>query len=91
MKNKIIQRMNCDEKQAEKLEKKLSAVDPVLKPILNNWLENGIEENDQDFNGYSINTLMKNRSLTFTGALLTLDWLMREPELATKAIKEGIK
>ena len=91
MKKIIMQRMNCDEKQAEKLEKKLSAVDPILKPILNNWLENGIEENDQVFNSFSINTLMKEHSLTFTGALLTLDWLLREPELATKAIKEGIK
>lgn len=91
MKNIIMQRTNCTDNQAEKLEKKLSNISPRLQPILQNWLDNGIESNEEEFYGYSIDSLMKHSGLSFTGALLTIDWLLREPELATQAIQKGIK
>ncbi|MBR2589744.1 MAG: hypothetical protein IKE65_02345 [Clostridia bacterium] len=91
MKEKIMQRKNCTEQMAAKLESKLSKISPELQPILDNWLENGVESSDEMIHGYSVNSLMEKYGLAFTGALLTLDWLLREPETAAAAIEEGIK
>lgn len=90
MKDIIIKRLNCDEKTAEKLEAKLKNITEELKPILNAWLESGTENSDLEFNGYSINSLLKKDGVKFTGALLTLDWLIRDPEKATAVIEKGI-
>ena len=91
MKNIIMQRMNCEEAKAERLAVKLSTIEDALKPMLNEWLENGTETSDVEFGGYSINSLMEKHSMKFTGAILTLDWLIRDPKTATMAIKQGIK
>ena len=90
MKKIIMERLNCDEKTAERLESKLKGISKELKPILDMWLKSGIEESDYQINGYSINSLVKNNGVQFTGALLTLDWLIREPKKAAMAIKKGI-
>lgn len=90
MKKTIIERLNCDEKTAERLEAKLKGISEELKPILNAWLENGTQDNSQMFNGYSLNSLMTKDGMKFTGALLTLDWLIREPKTAAKTIEKGI-
>lgn len=90
MKKIIIQRLNCDKKTAERLEMKLNAISDELKPILNDWLEYGSENSEIEFYGYSINSLMKKEGMKFTGALLTLDWLIREPQKAASVIEKGI-
>lgn len=90
MKNIIIERLNCDEKTAERLAAKLNGIADELKPILNAWLETGTETSDIEFNGYSIDSLMKKDGMKFTGALLSLDWLIREPEKAAAVIEKGI-
>lgn len=91
MKDIIIARTNCDEKTAERLETKLSNISQELNPILEAWLKEGIESSDVEYNGYSINSLMKKDGVKFTGALLTLDWVIRDPEKAKSVIEEGIK
>mgnify|MGYP000103969878 CR=1 FL=1 len=90
MKNIIIERLNCNVKTAEKLETKLNVISDELKPILNAWLESGLETSDIEYNGYSINSLMKKDGMKFTGALLTLDWLIRDPKKASAVIEKGI-
>lgn len=91
MKKIIMERLKCDEKTAQKLEEKLRMVSDELKPILSEWIESGTEANACIFNGYSVDSLMKNHGMQFTGALLTLDWLIREPEKATLVIEKGIR
>ena len=90
MKNIIMERLNCDERIAERLEVKLKGISDDLKPILNTWLKFGVENSDIEFNGYSIDSLMKKDGVKFTGALLTLDWLIREPQKAILVIEKGI-
>ena len=91
MKEQIMQRMNITEKQAEKLAEKLKGIDPSLEHILNQWFSDGIEDNDEEFEGYSVNSLKKQFGMSFTGAILTLDWLVRDPQIAKAAILKGIK
>lgn len=90
MKRMIMERLNCNEATAARLEEKLTGIADELKPILNAWLEEGTEDSDIDFHGYSVNSLMRNHGVRFTGALLTLDWLIREPEKAAEALRKGI-
>lgn len=69
--------------------KELIHVNEVLQPIVNKWL-NG-EENDYECHGYSVLDLMKSRGMTYPAALLTIDWLIKEPEKAKKSIERGKK
>lgn len=64
-------------------------VDSRLDPLVEKWL-NGKNE-DYESQGYSIFGLMKSRNMTYPAALLTIDWLIKEPEKATESIKRGIK
>ncbi len=91
MKEIIMERMRCSGKKAETIEKKLQEICPELKPVLKEWLKTGKEDNDKMYEGFSVNSLMREYGMQFTGALLTIDWLLRDPKTAKKAIKEGIK
>lgn len=91
MKDIIRERMGCTDKKAEAIEKKLQGICSELKPVLEEWLETGNEDYDKRYEGFSINSLIKEYGMRFTGALLTADWLIRDPEAAKKALKEGIK
>lgn len=91
MKKTIMERTGFDEAAAELMEKDLSAVCDQLKPLVQNWLETGAEDDDTMYEGYSLNSLKKAYDMYFTGAVLTLDWLIREPEKAKAAIRYGIK
>ena len=41
--------------------------------------------------GFSYETLVTDYKMNPVGALITLDWLIREPEIAKEALKKGIK
>lgn len=90
MKNELMNRLQCDEVTAERLEKRLTDISDTLQPYLKEWLETGQVDNDLTINGYSVDRLMNTMGMKYTGALLTLDWLIREPELASEAIERGI-
>ena len=64
-------------------------VSPILQSCVNKWL-NG-EDVDHECHGYSINSLMKLRHMTYPAALLTIDWLIKEPEQAIKSIEKGTR
>ena len=91
MREIIRKRMGCSEEKAETIEKKLQEICPELKPVLREWLETGKEDSDKTYEGFSVNRLMKEYGMRFTGALLTIDWLIRDPKAAKKAIGEGIR
>ena len=41
--------------------------------------------------GFSYETLVTDYKMNPVGALITLDWLIREPEIAKEALKKGVK
>lgn len=67
----------------------LVKVDSNLMPLVERWL-NG-EEDDYKSHGYSIFGLMNSRGMTYPAALLTIDWLIKEPEKAKKSLEKGIR
>ena len=91
MKDILMKRLNVKEKPAEKLEMSLNAINPKLRPMLDAWLKDESYRSTEIIEGYSIDSLMKGYNLKFTAAILTLDWLMRDPVEAKKAIAHGIR
>ena len=87
----IMQRNGCSETQAKVIAGDLEKLNPALKPLLQRWEETGAEDDATLYEGYSIDSLKAGYGLKFTGALLTLDWLLRDPETARRAISQGVR
>lgn len=77
-------------KQAAAIVPDLQKMDVRLKKLLNEWIVSA-KETDYAAEGISISSLMKKYKLYYPAALLTIDWLLREPEKAKTAIKRGIR
>lgn len=86
--NKLI-KQGYPDKVAEIVSSELVSVDCVLKPLIEKWMEG--DEPDYESNGYSILGLMKTRKMTYPAALLTIDWLIKDPEAAKKSLARGVK
>lgn len=71
---------------AQKIEK---ANKKIYNAVID-YIEKGIEPTIS-VEGYSCKQLMQQFNMSVIAALLTLDWLLREPELAKQAILDGIK
>lgn len=91
MKELIMQRIGCTEKEADSIVKDLSRISPELKPVLDCWCDTGEVDGQIGAEGYSLKRLMDEYDMKFTGALLTLDWLLKDPETAKKALCYGIR
>ena len=79
------------EKIAIKTAENLSRMAPELREHLAKWMETekcpDIEEA-----GYSTSSLMSRfKEMTYPAALLTIDWLKREPKKASEVIEKGIR
>lgn len=90
IKNILIER-GYPEKPAILVAEKLANISPSLKPALDAWLKDGMET-DESAEGFSTSSLMsKQKGMTYPAALLSIDWLLREPQKAKPIIEKGIK
>ena len=78
------------EKQAISVTSDLQAIDPTLKDGLQSWLTDQTET-DYLIEGFKLSDLKQKFDMTYPAALLTVDWLIKEPELAKKSIQRGIR
>ena len=90
IKELLKQRLNCSENESETLYEDLTKLDSTLVPILDNWISDENALNDTDYNGYSVALLCEKFGMTFVGAILTIDWIIKDPEKALEALKNGI-
>jgi cellobiose-specific phosphotransferase system component IIB len=65
-------------------------VQPQLKPALKQWVETGTTTNIE-VAGFSINMLMEKRGYTFPSALISLDWLLTDPDIAKKELTDEVR
>ena len=86
----IMERNGCNRAQAAMISEDLGRLDPRLRPLLDAWITDGKEDDDTLYEGYSVNSLKDGMHMRFTGALLTLDWLLRDPQTARKALARGV-
>ncbi len=91
MKKIIMERLQCPETRAAEIEKNLKEISPELVPLLDKWLRDGQCEDDTMYYGWSLNRLIKDKGLRFTGAVLTLDWIIKDHEAALKALAQPIR
>ena len=78
------------EKQAISVTSDLQVIDPTLKDGLQSWLTDQTET-EYLIEGVKLSELKQKFDMTYPAALLTMDWLIKEPELAKKSIQRGIR
>lgn len=80
-----------DEKSAQLVAVDLIDLSQPLDAYLAKWMQDESDMQDYSLHGYSIKQLMEERNMTYPAALLTLDWVMKEPDVAVASLKRGIK
>lgn len=78
------------EKQAVSVASDLQEIDSTLRAGLQSWLADQTET-DYLIEGFLLSELKRKFDMTYPAALLTMDWLIKEPELAKKSIQRGIR
>lgn len=74
------------EKLAKIVADELINIDSHLNQELNLWLVNE-EETDVVYRDISLKDLQSRFKLTYPAALLSMDWIYKEPEIALSAMK----
>ena len=69
---------------------KLSNLQPQIAAALKKWLEDG-KTPSLNVEGYTFSVLTTKFGMQPIGAFLTLNWLCREPQKASNALKRGIR
>lgn len=91
MQKLLCERLDCSAEEAQRIAKDLEQLREELVPVLNTWINGETVSGDISYEGYTLNGLIKDYKMQFTGALLTLDWLLKEPDAAKKALRYGIR
>lgn len=69
---------------------KIEKFQPSILDAFKLWISDG-KTPDFSVEGYAFSDLIKQYDMKPVGAFLTLDWLLREPEKASHALKRGIR
>ena len=85
---KLVSEIGYKPEKAREVVTKLGRCDPKIQDAFHSWMR-GNEISDVEVHGYSVSTFVDEYGMTPVAALLTLDWLIREPEIASQAIDEG--
>ena len=87
----ILEQRCYDTRSAKLVAGELLQLSNPLNKLFTEWIE--LESCKKDFstNGYSLLALMKERNMTYPAALLTMDWLIKDPANALTSLKRGIK
>lgn len=80
-----------DEKSAQLVAVELMDLSQPLDAYLVKWMQDESDMQDYSLYGYSIKELMEERNMAYPAALLTIDWLIKEPDAAIASLKRGIK
>ena len=74
----------------EKTADKIEFFSPVVAEVFDNWSKNKSQP-DISIEGFAFKDLITKWDMNPVGAFITLDWLLREPEKAKRALNKGIK
>lgn len=85
-----LREIGCPQNMIESTLIKVEKFQPEITRSFNDWLKTS-NIPDLSIEGYSINDLIDKYKMNPIGAFITLDWLLREPKQAIKALEKGIK
>ena len=74
----------------EKTAEKIEHFQPKVKKAFIGWVASG-QESNIEVQGYSFARLRQDYGMKAIGAFITLDWLIRDPENATRSLNRGIR
>ena len=86
----LMNRFGYSEQDVCVLSGDLERLDQALVPTLTKWITEGTCSDATEYSGYSVDSLCSQFDMNFIAALLTLDWIIKEPEQALPALKSGI-
>ncbi len=86
----ILKEQEYPEFMIESTTVKIEAFAPKVASVFSIWIENRLAP-QIEIEGYSYNSLIEKFKMKPVGAFITLDWLIREPEVAISALEKGIK
>lgn len=87
----ILMQRGYSQRNAKLVADELQEVASQLSIFRDRWLENGAYNADYVVGEYSISRLCNERRMNYPAALLTLDWLIKEPKAALESLNRGIK
>ena len=68
----------------------LTKINEKLKNCLDTWLSSGVET-DYIVDDFSIKGLMRKYGYKYPAALLGMNWILEDPDLAKSVIKKGLR
>ena len=86
---KLSKEWDYSDPEAAELAEKLLAMQKPVRDILEQWLKTGEVESSFAIEGYTLQRLMDEFGMNLPAALLTMNWLSQEPEVAVQALKTG--
>ena len=78
-------------KNASLVAKDLLNISPDLSGKVGSWLSNENNQEDANAEGYSVRYFQNSFGMSYPAALLTIDWLKKDPENALKSICKGLR
>jgi len=85
----IMVRGSCNRKTAEGLTESVINLDPALRNDFRQFWISGNPESSFSCGEYTLSRIMDQWGIEPIGAFETLDWLIKEPEKAKEALKQG--
>ena len=86
----ILSRFGCSEQDAVHIVSMLENMDKSLVTMLENWVANSNYSSTEEYAGYSVDSLQRDYGMNFVAALLTIDWIIKDPKQAIPALEGGI-
>ena len=84
IKNILVQR-GYGERNAEIASYELMEISDELTPLMEQWLKDENSQKDYSVHGHTIKEFV-NTGMKYPAALLTIDWLIKDPKVALKSI-----
>jgi hypothetical protein len=86
---RLVAEFGYTEKNAARVALNLQACTPVVQEAFEKWWRGGGLDPRLEVKGYTLKRLIEEYGFGPIAAFLDMDWLIREPEKAARALSEG--
>lgn len=87
----ILMQRGYTQRNASLVAEEMVNIAPQLQQYLEVWLMDKSYNENYEVGKYSLKRLQEERRMNYPAALLTMDWLIKEPEAALRSLNRGIK
>ena len=87
----ILMQRGYTQRNASLVAEEMVNIAPQLQQYLEAWLMDKSYNENYEVGKYSLKRLQEERRMNYPAALLTMDWMIKEPEAALRSLNRGIK